>query len=133
MLMKMLFMVCCNYCSTRSMWCAVVNSIPCLVKWILVFIFLICLTKYGTEWLKVWSELQVKKDKAIVDANNAKKNAEEALKNEKSSREEKQMKERIQFLTNIAEEKKRLCEAYKGLLNDYSAKVDKVSKKKEKS
>lgn len=118
-------LACCKCCGAQSMWYDVVNSIPCLV---ILLTICICVAigvsiylNYRIEKLKVCNEQEIKKDKAIAEANAAKKKAEEALKKLESTLEEKELKDKIKHLTSIVEEKKRLCESYDILLEKFNA------------
>ena len=61
-------LACCKYCGAQSMWCDVVNSIPCLVKLMTIctgiILLLFVILKYGVEWYRICKTSEAEKAKS---------------------------------------------------------------------
>lgn len=117
--MKTLFLACCQCSNAHFMWCDVVNSIPCLVGWLLGVILLIFIAKYGAEWIKAFNE--IKKDnlnKKLEEHSIRIEAIEKELKNQLS---ENKLNEDFRVLQRISKEEKELWKEYKKKMEELYA------------
>ena len=97
----------------------VVNSIPCLVGWLLGVILLIFIAKYGAEWIKAFNA--IKKDnlnKKLEEHSIRIEAIEKELKNQLS---ENKLNEDFRVLQRISKEEKELWKEYKKKMEELYA------------
>ena len=117
--MRTLFLACCQCSNAHSMWCDVVNSIPCLVGWLLGVILLIFIAKYGAEWIKAFNEIKKDNLNKKLEEHSIRIDAiEKELKNQLS---ENKLNEDFRVLQRISKEEKELWKEYKKKMEELYA------------
>lgn len=129
-------LACCKYCGAQSMWYDVVNSIPCLVKfmtnWAGIILLFFIFAKYGAECLKFFwpqginSSKGTKKTAPIGDNQNQE--------SENVTEREKNLSDELTMLKEVSRQKEGLWRSYKELLEEnYKEQVKKTVDEKTKS